>query len=156
MAAKSDAADVYEIAVRLLARREHSRYELREKLSRRGIHDDVIQAVIEKLSSNGYLSDVRYVEMYIRRQLRKGDGPLKIRAYLQSHGIEKALITEHLPNDDEFWIQNARESDKKCCVRNKFSQETALDGRAKAVRARYLQNRGYPSHVIARVLDSYG
>lgn len=150
----SIASEAYEIAVRLLARREHSRHELKQKLIQRGITGREIESTLNKLSKDGYQSDDRYVEVCIRSQLRKGHGPLKIRAYLQNHGIQSRKIGMHLSTDDEFWFKRALEADEKCRGRNQISEDSAVDHEAIRVRARYLSNRGFPANVISRILNS--
>ena len=154
VATGSDAKEAYDVAIRLLARREHSQHELREKLRRRNYSDDAVRSVLEDLSHKGYLSDARYVEVYVRARLSKEDGPLKIRSYLQKHGIDQTLISQHLPSADQFWFERALKSDRKCWEKNGITSETAADFDSVSVRARYLKNRGYPAQVISRVLDS--
>ena len=140
--------------MRLLARREHSRYELRGKLSQRGVSNHDIESVLDKLAADGLQSDDRYIEVCIRSRLRKGHGPLKIQAYLQRHGIAGSKISEHLPSSDEYWFKRALEADAKCRVRNQIPEASTGEREALQVRARYLSNRGYPSNVISRVLNS--
>ncbi len=154
MTTDSERVQAYENAVRLLARREHSRFELREKLIRRGVREDLVEQVLDKLVEQDYLSDSRYAEVCVRSRLRKGDGPLKVRAYLQTHGIGIELAEEHLPDEDDFWLKRAIATDQKCRARHRFSPKDAASQSAKAIRARFLKNRGYPSNLIARVLES--
>lgn len=154
MSADMSANEAYATAVRLLARREHSRYELHSKLSQRGVPNHDIETVLDKLAADGLQSDDRYTEICIRSRLRKGHGPLKIRAYLQRHGIAGSKISEHLSTSDEYWFKRALETDEKCRVRNQISEADAGEREALQVRARYLSNRGYSSNVISRVLNS--
>ena len=154
MSADTSANEAYATAVRLLARREHSRYELRKKLSQRGVSNHDIETVLDKLEVDGFQSDDRYAEICVRSRVRKGHGPLKIRAYLQRHGIGSSTISKHLTNSDEYWFKRALEADAKCRVRNQIAEPGAGEREALQVRARYLSNRGYPSNVISRVLDS--
>ncbi len=150
----SSVNEAYEIAVRLLARREHSRHELRGKLRQRGVSGREVESVLETLATNGLQSDDRYTEICVRSRLRKGHGPLKIRAYLQSHGVQNSKISEHLSSNDDYWFKRALEADTKCRTRNQIEEESAGDQEVLQVRARYLSNRGYPANVISRVLNS--
>lgn len=150
----SNAKEAYEIAIRLLSRREHSRHELQGKLRQRGISRRDIGIVLDKLSRDGYQSDDRYVEVCVRSQLRKSHGPLKIRSYLLNRGIENSKISEHLPNNDDYWFERALEADEKCRARNQISGDNASHHESLQLRARYLSNRGYPANVISRVLNS--
>ncbi|MBT5886904.1 MAG: hypothetical protein HOH56_03820, partial [Acidiferrobacteraceae bacterium] len=53
---------VREVAMRLLARREHSREELRLKLVQRGFEISSIDPVLVELIEQDYLSDARYAQ----------------------------------------------------------------------------------------------
>ena len=58
-------------AVRLLARREHSRAELRQKLrlkhrNEAPLSDELLDAVLDKLVEDGYQSDKRFAELLVR------------------------------------------------------------------------------------------
>lgn len=75
------------MALRLLARREHSRHELVIKLRQRGFEASVIAPVLDDYEDRDWLSDVRFAEMLVRQRKEAGYGPLKIRADLQHKGI---------------------------------------------------------------------
>lgn len=88
-----------EMALRLLARREHSRFELALKLRQRQVSADVIEAVLDEFEEKGWLSDERFAEVFMRQRVDAGYGPLKVLADLQHRGIrqappELAAITE--------------------------------------------------------------
>ncbi|MGM0571493.1 regulatory protein RecX [Marinobacter sp.] len=76
-----------EIALRLLARREHSRFELAMKLRQRRVQDRVIEQVLDDFEEKGWLSDDRFAEVFMRQRIDAGYGPLKILADLQQRGI---------------------------------------------------------------------
>lgn len=88
-----------EMALRLLARREHSRFELALKLRQRQVSAGVIEAVLDEFEEKGWLSDERFAEVFMRQRVDAGYGPLKVLADLQHRGIrqappELAAITE--------------------------------------------------------------
>lgn len=88
-----------EMALRLLARREHSRFELALKLRQRQVSAGVIEAVLDEFEEKGWLSDERFAEVFMRQRVDAGYGPLKVLADLQQRGIrqappELAAITE--------------------------------------------------------------
>ena len=66
------ASTAKEQAIRLLARRDHSRYELRRKLAARGNPADVIDAAIAPLAESGLQSDERFTENFVRSALNRG------------------------------------------------------------------------------------
>ena len=69
-------------ALKLLARREHSRFELHHKLQQKGWSEEQIQEVLSELSESQLQSDTRFIEMYIRHRTEAGYGP---------HGLSGAL-----------------------------------------------------------------
>ena len=147
-------SDTYACAVRLLARREHSTFDLRQKLLRRGFSSHLVESTLQQVRENDFLSDKRYAEICVRNRLCKGDGPIKIRSYLSSHGISRNLISENISNDDEFWYVRAVQCDSKNCRKHKFTADSAKEQDSISIRARHLKNKGYPASVIYRVLDS--
>ena len=52
--------DAYQLAVKLLAQREHSIQELRRKLTRKEFSSDSIDAVVSTLQESNLVSDARY------------------------------------------------------------------------------------------------
>lgn len=133
----------------LLARREHSRHELRQKLARNGADDmGEIEAALEKLAAGGLQSDARFAEHFVRAKVNKGQGPLKIRHALQGRGVGPDLITEYLDAARIDWLAEARR------VRTgKFGAPPPLDHASKARQARFLQGRGFAGDVIKEALN---
>jgi len=73
-------AIVYNKALDLVSRREHSRHELMQKLDKRYPETlPIIEEVLEKLVLNKILDDERFAEMYLNSRARKGFGPKKNR-----------------------------------------------------------------------------
>ncbi len=62
------------VALRLLARREHSRYELALKLRQRRIPPDVFDPVLDEYECEGWLDDDRFAEIYTRQRIERVTG----------------------------------------------------------------------------------
>ena len=149
-----DASQLKEIALRLLARREHSTYELRTKLLARGGSFETVSATLDELNTDGYVSDSRFTDVAVRARLRTNDGPIKIRAYLVQRGIIESLIKQHLPNDQEFWLERALKLDQSNCLKRNISTQEAATHESWSIRSRLLKSRGYPANIIRQVLES--
>ncbi|MYD45860.1 MAG: regulatory protein RecX [Gammaproteobacteria bacterium] len=149
-----DTSQLKEIALRLLARREHSTFELRAKLLARGGSFESVSVTLDELTTAGYLSDSRFTEVAVRARLRTDDGPIKIRAYLSQRGIIESLIKHCLPNDQEFWLERALKLDRLNCMKRSISPQQATTHEAWSIRSRLLKNRGYPANIIRQVLES--
>ncbi len=77
-------------AMALLARREHSRGELAQKLARR-FGEGEIGAALNFLEKSGMLSDLRFARAYLQMAGKKF-GREKLRENLQNRGVSSADI----------------------------------------------------------------
>lgn len=132
-----------------LARREHSRQELAQKLQRRDHPQEIIDKVIDDLRDAGLQSDSRFAENYLRSRVARGDGPIKIRAALQQRGVAESLLEACLNDAAVDWHQQLRAAWQK-----KYHSEIGKDTHEKAKQLRFLQSRGYPADLIFRLFKS--
>ena len=140
-------AEVHEIAVRYLTRREYGIEELRQKLLQRGSDQAIAEKVVSDLADEDLVSDQRFTEMYVRTRMRRLFGPLKIRGELRSRGISDYLISQELSFEQETWFENASQWAEKRC-----HGELDYAGRVKLYRA--LMNRGFTHEQANVALDS--
>ncbi len=87
----------------MLARREHSAFEIRRKLKQKDIADSEIEVVVARLQQEGLLSDDRFAEAYIHMRMGKGYGPLRIALELQQRGVAESDYGPYLYADDLDW-----------------------------------------------------
>ena len=143
--------DAYVAAVRLLARREHSRRELRRKLLHRGHSGQAVDATLDRVAADGYQSDARFAESFVRVRVARGQGVVKIRAGLRERGIDDGLAASLLDLGDARWRGLAA-----AALRKRFGDEPVA-GRAEwARRARFLAGRGFSAEIARRALDAQG
>src|ERR1051326_961246 len=92
----SDQSEIFNYAVKLLARRDYSVVALREKLSAKfdAVPDDVIQQLISKR----FLNDRRFAENYLAR--RKNRGQIRVREELLARRIPLEVMNEVLSAAD--------------------------------------------------------
>lgn len=141
-------------AVKLLTTREHSRAELARKLSARGYPAGLIEDVLDDLERSELLSEARLVEAYVAERLRKGFGPLRIRFELRGKGLSDEQIDPHLSLEDEACLELigvAHDRRFGAQVEGDVSEEPPP---TLAKRARFLEYRGFPAHLIARYLET--
>lgn len=79
-------------ALGLLVRREHSRKELANKLTARGVARDEAEAAVERMAAEGWQDDARFAASVARWRAGAGYGPLRIRAELGTHGLDEAVV----------------------------------------------------------------
>jgi regulatory protein len=78
-------------AMSLIARAEHSRFLLRQKLLVRNVDPDIIDAVLHDLTESGALSDDRYAVSWTRSRMRSHpEGRTHLVAGLRNRGIDPA------------------------------------------------------------------
>ena len=145
-----DADKASNTAIRLLSRREHTTLELRRKLKGRGIDDAIINMVIEQLNHDRLLSDERFTENYVRMRMNKGYGPMRIRAELKERGVADNLIARYLAYDEEVWVEQAVDAREK-----KFGAESPVDIKNYNRQARFLQQRGFNTGIVRKILGNY-
>ncbi len=87
----------YRKGVELLARREHSSYELSIKLQQRDFSRSTVCEVCDLLRDQGYLDDLRFAELFVRVRLRrKPEGRIRIEQRLRSKGVSLGTCREVL------------------------------------------------------------
>lgn len=82
----------YNYAVSLLSRRDHTVKEIKDKLKQKG-YGQYASATVLKLSEQGYLSDERFAQMYVRELINlKKYGRKRIVQELMRKGVERDII----------------------------------------------------------------
>lgn len=144
----NDAAGVREGALRLLARREHSRRELEQKLARRGWEEALIASCLDELALAGLQSDERFAESFARARIDRAYGPLRIRAELAQRGIDRSLAQAVLRTLAPDWLAVAAD-----WYERRWGQEPPADLRDKARRQQALARRGFTHEHYRELLD---
>ncbi len=132
-----------EIALRLLARREHSHHELVLKLGARGFAQQDVVAMIDRLADQGLQSDARFAESFTRYRIGLGQGPLRIRGELQQRGVSSELITLALDLEGVDWVELA--GAQRC---KRFGRDMPKTHAEQARQQRFLHYRGFSSEHI--------
>ena len=138
------------LAVRMLARRDYSRAELRDRLARKGIPRDDIESTLDELVAAGYLSDARYATAVVAQRAGRY-GKRAIAHALREKGItapDAQAAMAALVAGDEL-------ADAQALWQQKFGTPPANE-RDKARQVRFLLSRGYGLSVALRVLRAAG
>lgn len=140
-----DAADQFAIrsaAVVLLARRDFSSGELRDKLVEQGYDRSVVEETVAELVEGNIVNDERYGANYVAYHADRGQGPMRIAADLRAFGLTQAAIDAALASGPD-WKALVRE------VRiRKFGLEVPETWAEKGKQARFLQYRGFSADHI--------
>lgn len=143
---KGDTRSVYDKALGLLARREHSARELKTKLAVRGHAADEAVTAIDRLKDQAYQSDDRFAASLARRRSAQGYGARRIGAELRSHGLGDAAIREVLADLDVDWQAIASAQ-----LRKRFGAGPAADRIERGKRADFLLRRGFDAATVRAV-----
>jgi regulatory protein len=134
-------------AMRFLARREHTRVELRRKLVTRAQEGEDVDSLLDELTQKGWLSDARFAEQAARAKARRF-GPLKLAHYLRSRGVGDEAIAAGLLSAGA----DGRSS-LEAIWRARYRAPPG-DEREKMRQVRFLQGRGFAVDEIFRFLKS--
>lgn len=132
---KKKHSNVLNYALNLLARKDYSEYELRQKLSE--YPNSEIDEVIEKLKERGLLSDERYAERLIDKFIRKKYGFLKVKMELEKRGLNNF---QDLLND--MYTKDLEEENVRYF----------LDKKPKEKLYNYLIQKGFRPRIVQEVL----
>lgn len=132
-------------ALGYLAAREHSRAELARKLARHAEEGEDIEALLDWLQSQKFLSEERFAESLVHRRAARF-GSSRILSELSSHGLDEATLSG-LRQD-----LRANENERAWEVwRRKFGAP-AEDAAGTAKQMRFLQQRGFSHDAIQAVM----
>ena len=122
------------MATRALARREHSRRSLRDRLLRAGVSQVDAEAVIDELGQTGLVDDGRFAQERARVLAERGKGDAAIRFELERAGVGSGEIEEALAS-----LEPERERAAELVSRRGATPATA----------RLLAGRGFDEELVA-------
>lgn len=132
-------------ALKYLSAREHSRIELSRKLSRYAQEGDDLEALLDWLEANRFLSESRFSESLVHRRAARF-GNQRILSELQTHGIDGEALGEIKAELAGSEAERATE-----VWRRKFGVAPG-DAAERARQMRFLQQRGFSQSAIRAAL----
>ena len=140
--------EIYKKSLDLLARREHSIWELRQKLRQRFPGFMEVEPVLLRLEEQKFLCDERFSLNFVRsRMANRSWGTYRLRAELQQRGIAGQWIEQALASEvDESVL---REKAETFVRKSGFPKDPA----AKRKLAQKLYQRGFSQELINQVLS---
>ncbi len=140
--------EIYKKSMDLLARREHSIWELRQKLRQRFPGFREVELVLLQLEEQKFLCDERFSLNFVRsRMANRSWGAYRLRAELQQRGIAGQWIEQALASEvDESVLREKAEA---------FVRKSGFptDPAAKRKLAQKLYQRGFSQELINQVLS---
>jgi regulatory protein len=130
-----------------LARREHSRAELRRKLAPHAESAGTLELLLDDLETKKLLSDRRFTEVMARSRGGRF-GAARVKQELRARGVADPLVREAVDVLSRTELQRARE-----VWRKKFGMPP-VDAAERARQMRFLAQRGFGAEVIRRVVGA--
>lgn len=149
-------------AVQLLAQRNHTVLEIKQKLSQfcykkyANNPDDItdlpskIQAVVDYCIEQKWLNELSYIEQYVLMRSRKGYGKNRIVLELKQRGIDDGIAWELINQQDIDWIDIgiAQVSKKyRSMDKNSLQQKSKI--------FQYLSYKGFAQEDIRLIYDAW-
>ena len=134
--------------MRLLARRDHSIGEFRQKLRQRGVEEAIVDDLVDRFSEQNYLDDERFASHQSELLVAQQWGPLKIRQKLAARGIEGVLIERELQAiGRERFLEAGRQR-----LARKQSAGDGSDRREQERLFRHLVSRGFSAEMARQLI----
>jgi len=139
-------------ALKLLARRELSEAQVRQRLARKAHEDAAIDAAVQRLRDGRALDDARVAEAIARRETSiRRRGRARVRLQIQRAGIDsttaKRIVDRHFDGiDDDALIEAALNKRLR-------GRDTIADDKEFQRLYRFLAGQGFEGDLIMRVLQ---
>jgi regulatory protein len=143
----------YVDGLKMLARRELSEMQVRQRLARKGHQPDDVEAAVARLREERAIDDARVAEAIARTQASiRGRGKLRVRMQIERAGIEKATANRAIDEvfaavDDDALLEAA-------LARRLHGRPTIADDRELQRLYRYLVGQGFESDRILKALNA--
>lgn len=143
---------VKDACYRYLSRRDHSAFELKQKVSKKGLDPGYINDVIEELKEKDLIDDSRFAEKFAADKIEfKKWGPTKIHSSLMKKGIPREIAQKVTQKLTESLEQYGICVDLLRKRKAHFLRETDIRKR-KHKMYRFLAGKGFHGKDITRAL----
>jgi regulatory protein len=146
-------AEIHQVALDILARREHARRELARRLRRRGFSREAIDAELNRLEGAGLVSDERYARLFVRDRLAVNpQGRRRILGGLRAKGIGSDLAAAAIDEVyEERGISETEAAERLARKRLSLMRDDDPVARRRRL-AGYLARRGFAPEAVAAAL----
>lgn len=139
------------LGLELLSRRPHSKWELVQKMTAKGISKEVAQLGCQRLSEQGYLDEEAFAQAYGEHLRQKGLGLARIRDGLRQKGVEASLASQVA----EELCQEGSGEEIRAFIEKKLRFQRANDARLKKRIMDGLLRHGFGYDECRPILEEY-
>ncbi|TQV76580.1 regulatory protein RecX [Aliikangiella marina] len=137
-------------ACRLLGVREYAQKMILKKLTDKGFDNKIALQTLEFLVDNGWQSDQRFCESFIRGRVAKGQGYRRIKFELAQKGIDEQLSRNGFEQLEIDW----QEVCNSVAIKKIATIKDIRESKARLKVERFLQYRGFSNDQIRTAIDS--
>jgi regulatory protein len=123
---------------------------MHQRLSRRDYDEPTITEVLKRLKADHYLSEARFAESYLRSRMKKGEAPWLAAQKARRKGADSAAVEAALSELTAHY--DAEQAAREILAARDPAGVRFEDKRMWRRQARFLQNKGFASDIILRVL----
>ena len=137
-------SELYQVALRALARRPHSVHEMKKLLARRASSELLAQVVLARLKENGLIDDSHYAKQFARQRTEiRRQGKFRIARDLRARGVPDRHIEAAI-------AESTNEAVETSAVRQRIQRKLKLfrgpiDQKKIAALYNTLRRAGFPS-----------
>jgi regulatory protein len=148
---KNELHGIWNVALGMLGKRNHTAFELERKLLQRGFEKELVRKIISKCSELQFIDDKNYGRLYIGELIRRGYGPHRIRYEMSKKGLATHLV------DELFAEENIEKNERAMCEKvlakkNKIVPANKDWQKRKALLQRFLLSRGFSISIISDLI----
>ena len=151
-----------DLAYAYINARDRTVSEVRQRLARRGVSDDLAEEAVQTLSDQGFLDDARFARLFVAdtRTLEEW-GSERIRRGLLSRGIDRHLVDAALAEEpasdglDEEVGEPSSELDRALALLRRRFPDPPEDRRDRNRALGMLMRKGYESELALDALAAY-
>lgn len=145
--------NAYLEGLKLLAQRELSESQLRQRLGRKGLEPEAIEEAIARLKEERAIDDARVAEAIARSETStKRRGKLRVRLQIERAGV--ASTTARKVVDDVFAELDSDAMLETTLTRRMLGRELIEDDREFQRLYRYLLNQGFDAERVIKALNA--
>lgn len=145
---RDNVEQAHEAALNLLSYRPRSESEIRRALQKRDVPDEVVDVVVERLTSAGLLNDLEFARYWIENRSQFRPRGLRALQYeLREKGISEAVAAQALAQVNEQTAARKVAAD----AMHRFRRTPPADLRRKVIT--YMARRGFSYETIAPLVE---
>jgi regulatory protein len=149
---KNELDQILNIALGLLGRRNHTAFELEQKLLKRGFDKKNVHKIVLKCNQLQIIDDKISGRFYLSELTRRGYGPHRIRYEMSKKGLENQLI-------EELFFEESLEKNERALCKKVLDKKIKMIPnkkdmkKTKAFLHRFLLSRGFSRTIILDLIE---